>query len=194
MSDTGASGRPGRYERSFGGLVAATVVLVLAVLAFVAFRGLFRDIPEVEPERVDYLPVVEALQQQGRRVAYPARLPEGWLPTSVTLGEPDDPVWGIGVLTDEGDFVGLRQADEDVDDLLDTYVDEDAGEAEPLRVTGSVATDWDGYSDEGGDHAFATEVAGAEGPETLLVFGSAPEEDLETFIGLLTLEERAPAS
>jgi hypothetical protein len=92
------------------------------------------------------------------------------------------------MLTDEGTFVGVRQEDEDVDDLVADHVDENASDADPIEVAGSLAPSWDGYADEGGDHGYAASITSDVGEETLLVYGSASVEDLETVLGLLTLD------
>src|SRR3954468_4352357 len=45
VSQASETGRPGRYQRSFGGLIGSMIVLVLVVLGIVAFRGAFRNTP-----------------------------------------------------------------------------------------------------------------------------------------------------
>ena len=185
MSEAQPVGRPGRYQRSTNGLVGALLVTVLAVTAYAVSRGLNRQELEVRPEPVEYLSVVEGLQEAGRQVVYPPTLPEGWIATSVDVRRGDRPAWAMGMLTDEGRFVGLRQVDEDTDDLLAEHVDERTTEAEALRVEGGVVPEWEGYADEGGDHAYVGEVTSEVGEETVLVYGSAPVADLEALIGLL---------
>lgn len=178
MSDAGGEG--GRYARTTNGLIASLIVTVIAVGGFVIFRSAFSDDLVVKQEPVDYLAVMSAAHDAGLDYAFPASLPAGWTATSIDY-TPDQPVWGVGVLTDSGTFVGLHQEDKDVDELLDTYVDRGPDEADGLTVPGSVATDWKGWSDSGGDNAFSTEYAG----DTLLVYGSASRADQETFISLL---------
>lgn len=182
MSETSSTrGKPGRYQRSTGGLVGAMIVTVAVVVAFVAFRAFFRDQPEVRPEPVDYLAAVAHAQDQGLRPVHPRELPAGWVATSVTSTAGDTPSWSLGLLTDEGDFVGVQQEDTSVDSLLETHVDEEVSEEGTVATPGSVAREWAAYADEGGDHAYAAEL----GRQTVLVYGSAPAEDLEEFLGLL---------
>ncbi|WP_122816602.1 DUF4245 family protein [Nocardioides pantholopis] len=178
----GGAGRPGRYQTSIRGLIGAMVVLLLAVAGFVVFREVTRDNPEFEVEPVEYLGAVADQQRAGRTVVYPASLPKGWVVTSITYTPGDRPGWGMGILTDDGTFAGLRQQEESLVQLLDVYVDEETTETEPITVTGSVAPRWEGYADEGGDHAYAAEL----GEETVLVFGSASQADLEELIEELT--------
>ena len=54
--------RPSRYDRNFGGLLAAMVVTVLFVGGYVGFRALTRDQPDLEPD-VDYASCVAYLQE-----------------------------------------------------------------------------------------------------------------------------------
>ena len=180
-----APAAPGRPPRTFNGLIGAMVITLLAIGAFVLLRAVTRTDLEVEPEAVDYRDTAAAVYDAGLEVAYPERLPEGWIATSVDYVPGERPAWGVGMLTDEGDFVGVRQEDAPLDDLLATYVDEGAVEGDPIEVTGSVASRWQAYADEGGDHAYAAEL----GDDEVLVYGSAPTADLRRVLELLTDEK-----
>ncbi len=182
--------RPSRYDRSFGGLVAALIATVLFVAAYVGFRAFIREQPDVEPESVHYLSCVSDLQRADAMVAYPTALPAGWLDTSVAFERGTSPSWRIGMLTDRGEFVGLVQQKKDAEDLVRTYIDkapvpgDDAAPENGLGVTG-----WQTWSDRGGDHGFSAGLdSGPLAGQTLLVYGSAPVEDQEALIGLLTVD------
>ena len=166
--------KPGRYQRSAGGMVGAMVVLLVAVGAFVAFRALTRDQPEVRPEPVDHLQAVRLLQSAGRTVVYPDELPAGWITTRADVGPAGDEWWSLTMLTDEGLFAGIRQEDAELETLVETYVDEDAVEGETVGVENALATRWRQFSDDGADTAFAAEVGG----DWVLVYGSASAGDL----------------
>ncbi len=183
--DPSVPGRPGRYQRTTSGLLASLLATVLAVVGFVGFRALNRDDLEVRPEKVDYLATVEALQLDGSRPVYPAELPDGWLPTSVDVVPGTVALsWGIGILTDDDLFVGVRQSSQSLPDLLETYVDERAEEGDPVTIASPLATTWRSFSDAGGDHAYAAEV----GDQWVLVFGSASEADLQAVVASLTTD------
>ena len=182
MTDQQAEGRPGRYQRTISGGIGSMIVLVLVVLAFVLFRSVFRDNEAVETEPVDYLSVVGPAQETGFAIVYPPSLPSGWKATSVDYDRGTRPAWGIGMLTDDGKFVGLRQADEDIDSLLDTHVDENAVEGDTVTVDGAIVPEWQQWSDEGGDLAYSATV----GDDEVLVWGSAPAEDLLAVVRSLT--------
>jgi len=175
-------GRAGRYQRSIAGGVGSLIVLVVVVLAFVAFRAVFRDNDAVDVEPVDYLAVVAPAQEAGTRIVYPPSLPDGWIPTSVDFVPGERPSFGVGMLTDDDLFVGVRQADDDLANLLETYVDADAVKGDVVTVEGSIVPDWQEWSDAGGDHAYSATVGNTE----LLVYGSAPTEDLLTVVRSLT--------
>jgi hypothetical protein len=181
--------QPSRYDRSFGGLLAAMIVTVLFVAAYVGFRAFIREQPDIQPESVNYLSCVVDLQADGTTVAYPVALPAGWIDTSVDFERGQPPSWRIGMLTDRGAFVGVVQQDRAVDDLLATYVDEaptKGEDASPENGLGVAA--WQTWSDRGGDHAFSAELdSGPLAGQTLLVYGSAPVEDQEALISLLTV-------
>ena len=155
--------RPSRYPRTANGLIGSLIVTLLFIGAFVALRELNSKDLEVKPTAVDYLASVGYAQDSGFDPAYPTALPKGWIATSVDFTPGDRPAWGIGMLTDDGKFAGIRQADESLDDLLHTYVDKDPAEGDKVDVTGSVAPSWRTFSDSGGDHAYAAELAGDTG-------------------------------
>lgn len=176
--------RPGRYQRSVGGMVGAMVITLLAIGAFVGFRALNRDELEVRPVPVDYRAAVAAAQDSGFTPVYPASLPAGWTVTSADLPRTDPPAWGLGIVTAGGGFVGIRQSSEDLEDLLESQVDPVTTEGDPITVEGSVAPRWRSFSDEGGDRAYAAEV----GSRTVLIYGSAPDEELRVLLSRLTTD------
>jgi uncharacterized protein DUF4245 len=178
--------RPARYPRTANGLVGSLLVTLLFIGAYVGFRALNRDNPELQPEPVDYLDTVSVLQESGIEVAYPPHLPQGWIATSVHFVAVEEPAFGLGMLTDDGQFVGVRQEDAPLDDLLTTYVDEDPTEGEELTLPGTVARTWRSFTDSGGDRAYAATL----GDEEVLVYGSGSAADLRQVIELLTTDPR----
>lgn len=184
MSGNPSSGRSARYQTSMGAMVGAMIVLVGAVLAFVLFRELFRENVETTPEAVDWESAVIGAQDSGLSPVHPPALPVGWIATSVVLTSEERPAWGMGMLTEDGRFVGLRQEDDSLSRLLETFVDEDAEEGEPVEVGGDLGGTWATYSDEGGDLALALE----RDEDVVLVYGSADQADLVAFASLLTEE------
>jgi len=180
------SEQAGRYQRSFSGMIGALLVTLLVIGGFVAFRALNRDEVDTGPETVDYLETVDAVQEGGISVLYPPSLPSGWRATSVDYQPGEEPAWGLGFLTDGDTFVGVRQEDEPLDDLLAAYVDEQPAEVGEVDVSGAVEPTWRVFEDAGGDTAYAAK----HGADWVLVYGSAPREDVEAMVGSLTDERR----
>ena len=183
------SEQAGRYQRSTGGLIGAIVITLVVIGAFVVFRALVRDEVDTDLESLDYLESVGFAQEAGVEIAYPASVPEGWSATSVDYRPGVPPAWGVGFLTDDTLFVGVRDEDASLDDLLETYVDEDENEIEQLAdedIDSEVASTWQVFEDGGGDRAYAAEV----GDRMVLVYGSAPVEDLELVVEELTTDVR----
>jgi hypothetical protein len=191
-------GGSSRYDRSYGGLIASLLVTVLVVVAYVGLRALNRDDLEVRPEPVDYAEPVAAAQDAGFTLVYPRELPRGWIVTKLDFERGEHPAWGMDLLTDDGEFLGLRQEAADLEELLATYVDESPERGGNVTLESGVATAWEEWSDEGGDHAYSADVtsvdgsAGQDGGATLLVYGSASEEDLTGLIALLVTDRLEP--
>ena len=172
------------YQRSTSGLVGALVVTLLVIGAFVAFRALTRDELETRPASVDYREQAGLAQDAGLDVVYPRDLPEGWQATNVQADPGERPVWAVSLLTDQQRYIGIRQEDDQLDDLLTTYVDEDVQARPDVRVQGSVAKTWQVFADDGGDLAYAAQL----GDQVVMVYGSAGEEDLRLVLERLTTE------
>lgn len=186
------SGTPGRYQRSAAGLVVSLVVTVVAIGGILYFMGIFRSDFEAKPTAVDYLDTVAALQLSEQSPVYPAELPEGWIATSVRVPTDQEPYFMVGMLTEDDEFVGVRQEDASFGALLAGSVDEETQSADGYTVPDSVsrplAREWEGYTDAGGDTAYLAEV----GEETVMVYGSAPAEDLHAVIDALTRAKIRP--
>ena len=179
--------RPGRYERSSAGMVGALIVTVLVILAFVAFRALNRSDLTVTPERIDYLAQVSFAQQDTttRRpeLVYPARLPTGWYATNVSFSSGGvEPEIELSMLTRGDEYVGFVQSPAALPELLTTYVDPHPQSGSPVRVSGSVTSQWDTWSDTGGDTALSAQ----HGKDSLLVFGTVSRDQLEQLASSLT--------
>lgn len=196
-----SQGSPGRYQRTFPGLIASMVVIVGLVLGFVVYTGLFRD-PETlgRPEAIEYLPTVRDLQAGGLDVVYPASLPPGWDVTLVTLDRdvPDGeaPAVEINLFTPDDRFVGIRQSQQSVADLVSASIDEDAASEAGLSGVGGLSPSWEGWGDDGGDHGFSTvlrDLPGTTGDTTVLVYGREDPADLAALVAVLTTDPVATA-
>lgn len=166
-----------RYPRTSGGLVGALIVTVLAVVAFVGFRAVFRDNEPTPVRAVDYAAVAQAARAEGTLQALaPPRLPLGWKATSATYTGGARPQWHLGMLTDDGDYVGVEEAREDIEDLVEEHVDPDAERGKDVAIDGRT---WQSWTDEGGDYAVARSLRrNGDTVASWVVVGTAPEAEI----------------
>lgn len=170
MSESG-----GRYQRSMSGMVGALLVTLAVILAFVVFRAVNRDELDYEPAAVDYRETVEGLQASGTfRPAYPPRLPDGWVATKATY-DLEAGTWKLDLLTDEGRYIGVRQARLPVELLVEEYVGSAAVAGDEVELDGAFAKEWQVFDDEDGDHAVAATVR----KMVLLVVGTGEDDEIE---------------
>lgn len=182
----GAREQPGRYQRSASGMVGALLVTLLVIGGYVAFRAFNRTDLQVSPQRIDYLTQVAYAQQAGADVVYPARLPAGWYATQVSVTQGQPPGLVISMLTPAGDYVGYVESDAPLASLVTTYVDQHAAAGPPATVAGSVATHWSTWTDSGGDTALGALRGHGSAQQSLLVFGTVSESQLNQLAGSLT--------
>src|SRR3954447_1861208 len=117
------SEQAGRYQRSFGALVGALVVLLLLIGVFVVLRDLNRTNPVVPVQAVDYSHPAKFAQQTARfPVLTPRRLPSRWVPTSVRFEDGDEQSWHVGCLTGARRYVGLEEAELPVGRMVRQFV------------------------------------------------------------------------
>lgn len=172
---------PARMQRSVPGMIGAMLVLLLIIGLFVAVRSFTRDNVEVPPTPVDYLAAVAGAQDLGLTVLYPAELPAGWVVTSVAVPRTVEQPWGLGLLTDEGRFIALRQESGSEQALVRAEMGAKAQTAGVLDVPGSFVTGWRRVSspDESGLVAARTDGA-------VLVYGTADPGAVQLFAAALT--------
>lgn len=186
MSDAGSGGRPGRYQRSFGGLIGAMVLLLVVVGAFVAWRGLLRDNPEYAPISFDYLGLVEQVQDAGVEVAYPADLPDGWVAKESRFTPGDRPELTLALETADGRFAGVYDGYAGPDEALAANLNGDPVAGEAIDAATDVAPTWDTWTTADGDTAYVAEVGSGRATRTVMVYGSAPAEELQDLLDRLT--------
>lgn len=186
-----ASGQPGRYQRTSSGMVGALLATLLVIGAFVAFRACNRTDLQVDPEHVDYLAQVGFAQQAGDRVVYPASLPGGWYATQLTVDQGRPTELLLSMLTKDNQYVGFVQSPDPTPALLTQYVDASPESGAPVEVPGAVdgtVTSWDVWTDAGGD----TALVARHGGESLLLFGTVSQAQLEQLAGSLTTAATSP--
>ena len=158
------SEQAGRYQRSAAGMIGAMLVLLFVVVGFVLLREVNRSDPEAPGEPVDYQQTADfARDQADFAILAPPELPDGWRATSVEF-VPEPARWHLGLLTDEGEYVGLEQAESAVKSMVTTYVDSDPSRGEAVTID---AQSWSSWTDEGGD----TALVRTDGEAVTLVVG-----------------------
>jgi hypothetical protein len=180
---SGVSESGGRYTRSASGMVGAMVVTLGVILAFVVFRAINRDDLDYQPEPVDYRLAVEGLQESGTlRPAYPPTLPDGWIATKAAY-DAESGTWKLDLLTDEGRYLGVRQARLPVDLLVKEHVGADAKAGGRVILDSAFAEQWKSFDDEDGDYAVAATVK----KMVLLVVGTGDEDEIEDLAASLVV-------
>lgn len=161
-------------------MVGAMIVTVGVIAAFVAFRAINRDDLEVQRDEIDYLSIVEELQETSDvKLAYPPSLPEGT--KAVNIEPTKAQGWSLDVLTDDGKYLGVYSGVSPVDDWVEKYVDPNPKKGEVVELDSKLSKKWQSWSDEGGDYAVTTKHRG----EVLMVFGSADDELIRQVAGSL---------
>lgn len=165
--------------------MSGIVALAVALGAAIGWYYLGRPDESAQPIRtVDWSAWVRAgLADDALLLHAPAALPQGWRATSATYQGGNQPRWKLGMLTDQGRFVGLEETYESAEDVVERVVDENATEGPEVTINGAV---WQSWSDEGGDYAVSLDIDVPEGrSESVVVFGSAPDEEIRDFAGTL---------
>ena len=170
------SERPGRYERSFPGMVGAMIVLVLVVVGFVVFSDVSREEPVTTVEPVAYVrPARYAQKVVDFPLLAPRQLPAGWIATSVRYRAGDDPSWHLGMLTGDRRYVGVEQERLPGSDMVAEFVDQDATRGDDVTVDGAR---WQTWTDSGDDTALVRQTDAV----TTVVVGAVSEATLASFI------------
>lgn len=177
------SGRPGRYQRSFGGLIGAMLVLIVAVVGFIAVREALRTTPEFEVDPVDHRELVQQIQAGGGAVVHPAPLPDGWVVKNADYTPGERPAWFLAMDTDEGSVVQLREEHDSQDRLVEEHLGS-PDEGETVALDSGIDGPWRTWSADDGDLGYSTTV----GDRSVLIYGSASAEEQEELISRLTTE------
>ena len=155
----GVSEKPGRYQRSSNGPIGAMIVTLLAIGAFVLVRSL------VPRRRRGRTRACRLCRGGNSRAGGGVRRDRAVLAALRLDRDRDRPVpdrsaaLGLSILTDDELFVGLRQEDESVDDLVEENIDEDAESGDPVSLDSVVGSEWQTWTDEGGDTAIRSSTA-----------------------------------
>ena len=170
-----------RTQRSVPGMIGAMLVLLLIIGLFVAARSFTRDNQEVPPTPVDYLAAAALAQDLGIAVLYPADLPTGWVVTSVTVPRTVEQAWELGLLTEEGRFIALRQGSGSQPALVRAELGVKAQIEGPVNLPEAEVTGWRLVQSPDESGLVAPRPGGA-----VLIYGTADQVALEVLAQTLT--------
>ena len=86
------------------------------------------------------------------------------------------------MLTDKGDYIGVEEALGGAKDLVEEHVDPDAVQGKDVTVDG---TEYQTWTDAGGDYALSREVDNGDVTQSVLVVGSAPASTIRDYTASL---------
>lgn len=161
--------------------MSGIVALAVALVAAIGWYYVGRPDESAQPVRTaDWNAWVKAGRaDDALRLYAPAALPDGWRSTSATYQGGRDARWHLGLLTDEGKYVGLEESYESADDLVERIVDENATQGPDVTIDGET---WQSWTDAGGDYGVSRDITVPGGrSESVLVAGSAPDADIRAF-------------
>jgi hypothetical protein len=178
----GETGRPGKYQRTFGGLIGS-IIAALGLIAVVWGLTWFQHRDQVDPSpTVDYqAELAQARSQAPFAVLAPDPAPAGWRATSVSWdGTRPEYAWHLGFLSgsgDDADYVGVEQSNADPADFVPT--------ATPADQPGPSVT-IDGQAWQTLTSETETALVLTEPDVTTVVTGTASLDEIVAFAKTLT--------
>ncbi len=164
-----------RGNPAMGDIVRSVLVLGGIVLALWLFGRLFTVTPDEPTASVDWQTAASGVEPRaGYAPLVPPSLPEGWRATTAKLTGTQ---WQLGVVTDDGGYIGLTQASVEPETLLRDRApgSKAAGEVELGGRT------WQERTGPEEDTTFVTTV----GEQAVVVRGSADRDVLEDYVASL---------
>ncbi len=161
--------------------MSGIVALAVALVVTIGWYYLGRPSESAQPVRTaDWSAWVDAGRaDDALRLYAPEALPDGWRATSATYQGGNQARWHLGLLTDEGKYVGVEESYDDADDLVEQYVDENATPGPDVQING---TTWQSWTDGSGDYALTTDITVSGGrSQSVLVVGSAADAEIVAF-------------
>ncbi|MFL6021953.1 MAG: DUF4245 family protein [Marmoricola sp.] len=171
-----------RIRPMMSGIIALAVALAAAILWYYAGKPSDDQQPV---QTVEWKPWVKAGQADKKLLmVVPTALPSGWRATSASYQSGVSPAWHLGMLTAQGKFVGLDEGRDTIADLVERTVDKNAAKGADVQLGG---VRWQTWTDDGGDYALVHTFDGPGGnEENVIVYGSAPDGQIRSFLGSLT--------
>lgn len=171
MSGTSSRGNP-----SMGDIFRSIAVLGVIVLGLFLIGRLVTITPDEPTRSVDYREAVESSRTVADFDVYaPTSLPPGWRATSVRYEEDS---WHLGVVTEDGEYVGLEQVESGVGRAVERF-------AKGSRADGRAVIGGDTWTVRAGPRDDVTFVR-SDGAMTVVVTGSLPRAEMERYVSSLS--------
>jgi hypothetical protein len=174
-----------RYPRTFGGLIASMIVLVVGVLVYWLVQNSTHDTQTTDESVSDWQSRVAQVQTV-EKVAYPGAVPAGWTITSAdwdNVDDPQHPLWKLGMVTPDRQFVGIYQQSASATELVRQTVAEGVPHSVGTQqIATRVGTAWEAWAGTS-DHEYSTTL----GSTTLVVYGT-DDGAVRQLMGILTTD------
>jgi len=161
--------------------MSGIVALAVALVAAIGWYYVGRPDESAQPVKTaDWSAWVKAGRADDALLLHaPDALPDGWRATLASYQGGNQARWRLGLLTDDGKYVGVEETYDRADDLVEQYVDKNAVQGPDVTING---TTWQSWTDSGGDYAVSVDITVPGGrSESVLVLGSAPDEEIRAF-------------
>jgi hypothetical protein len=168
----------GSVSASIGDAVRAVSVIAGLIIAVAVFFSFGREDVDPVPPAVDYASVVQYLRGEYPYAVAMPDVPDGWRATSVDHAvDAGGNWWRVGFVVEGESFVGLQQADGEVNSLIDDELNDYA----PDGTSTIAGEQWEQLRRDGRVSDFALVNVSDDGVATI-VYGSEPYEELEEFV------------
>ena len=177
-------------QRSVAGMIGSMIVVVIAVVGWVGFRSFVSDPPNPPPRVVDWTVAANVGRGAGKLALYaPDVLPLGWTAKDARYSGGDFPRWELALRTDNVRTVILVEALAPAASLVND-IDKDAEKGADVTIDG---TTWQSWSFAKGDRGISlTTQARTGGSETVLLYGSASDQQIRDFAASLEPASATP--
>lgn len=164
---------------SLGDMLRSILLIGALLLGLAGLGYWFQVKPDNTVESVDYVTALEAARGDASfEVLAPATLPKGWKATTVRYKTGGPGQWHLGVMTDEGEYIGLEQSAIGTQPAIDRF----APETEPKGSTEVAGHTWQLRQSKRGE----TTLVRDEGDITIIVTGTASRKVIEDYAASLT--------
>lgn len=177
-------------QRSVAGMVGSMIVVVVVVVGWVGFRSLISDPPSPPPRVVDWTVQARVGDQADALGVYaPEALPAGWTAKDARYSGGAFPKWELALRTAGVRTISITETVEPGSKIV-SDIDDDAVQGEDVTLDGVV---WQTWKFKRGDYGLSRSVTAPTGAaESVLVHGSAPQEEIREFARTLRPTNPAP--